>query len=493
MRTEPLGYLVKPFEERELHSAVKLAIYKQKMEKQLAKRVDRFATTLKSIGDAVLTIDMNGFITFMNLVAERLTGWKEKEALGGRLTEVFHIVDKETSAAVSEPLTEALQSGEIGGLQKPVILVASDGTERLIDDSAAPITDETKKITGAVLIFREIKVDEKASNRLALAKPGGRSPGFAGMIGESDIMRNMFERISQIAKTDASVLIFGETGSGKELVAHAIHSQSLRKRADFVPVDCAAIPTDLLESELFGFEKGAFTGAVNRKYGLLEFAHKGTLFLDEILGLDSRLQVKLLRVLQEGCFRRIGGEQLINVDMRVVGAMNKPPEEAVSEGGLREDLYYRLNVIPIHVPPLRERRSDIPIMVSHFLKNTCTRNHLEAKEISLEAMDLLTNYQWPGNVRELENIMQRLALLISGSVINVKDLPTFIKSGKSDRSDLIFDKPFSEVKKKDLELLEKRYFSRLLKYTNYNIAKAARLAGVSARTIYRVMDRYGNL
>jgi transcriptional regulator with PAS, ATPase and Fis domain len=313
------------------------------------------------------------------------------------------------------------------------------------------------------------------------------------MIGQSDIMRNMFERISQIAKTDASVLIFGETGSGKELVAHAIHSQSLRKRADFVPVDCAAIPTDLLESELFGFEKGAFTGAVNRKYGLLEFAHKGTLFLDEILGLDSRLQVKLLRVLQEGCFRRIGGEQLINVDMRVVGAMNKTPEEAVSEGGLREDLYYRLNVIPIHVPPLRERRSDIPIMVSHFLKNTCTRNHLEAKEISLEAMDLLTNYQWPGNVRELENIMQRLALLISGSVINVKDLPTFIKSGKSDRSDLIFDKPFSEVKKKDLELLEKRYFSKILKYTNYNIAKAARLAGVSARTIYRVMDRYGKL
>lgn len=492
MRTEPLGYLVKPFKERELHSTVKLAIYKHRMEKQLTKREHLFATTLKSIGDAVIVMDINGLIIFMNLVAERLTGWKEKEALGRRLTEVFHIVDKGTRENVQEPLTETMQKGEVGGLEEPVILVTRDGTERLIDDSAAPVIDDTKKITGAVLVFREIKVDEKAY-RVAPAKPDGRFPGFGSIIGQSKAIGNIFTIIKRIAKTDSSVLIFGETGTGKELIAHTIHSHSLRRDADFVPVDCAAIPANLLESELFGFEKGAFTGAVKRKYGLMEFADKGTLFLDEILGLDSKLQVKLLRVLQERCFRRIGGKQLINVDMRVVGAMNKNPEEAVSEGSLREDLYYRLNVIPINVPPLRERRSDLPILVNYFLKNTCKRNHLEAKEISLEAMELLINYQWPGNVRELENIVQRLVLLISGSVINVKDMPTFIKSGQSDRSDLVFDKPFSEVKKKHLELLEKKYFSRLLKYTNYNIAKAARLAGVSARTIYRVIDRYGNL
>jgi len=493
MRTEPLGYLVKPFEVRELYSTVKMAMYRQRMEKQLTDKEERFATTLKSIADAVITVDIKGLITFMNLVAEGLTGWQEKEALGRRLTEVFHIVDKETRESVSEPLTESMKKKEVGGLEEPVILLARDGTEKVIDDSAAPIIDDANNITGAVLIFREIRVDEKADNRLVLTQTDGRFPGFGGMIGQSDIMHNMFERIQQIAKTDANVLIFGETGSGKELVAHAIHSYSLRKGADFVPVDCAAIPTDLLESELFGFEKGAFTGAASRKFGLLEFAHKGTLFLDEILGLDSNLQVKLLRVLQERCFRRIGGTKLIDIDMRVVGAMNMNPEEAVREGRLREDLYYRLNVIPIKVPPLRERRDDLPILANYFLNNICIKNRLEAKEITFEAMEFLINYPWPGNVRELENIMQRLVLLISGSVINVEDLPAFIKSENKEGSDLIFDKPFSEVKKHDLELLEKRYFSRLLKYTNYNIAKAARLARVSTRTIYRVLDRYGKL
>lgn len=492
-KTSPFGYLLKPFDERELHSAVEIALYNHEMKQAVIKSKQWLSATLKSIGDAVITTDINGFITFMNPVAERLTGWKRKGASGRKLTEVFNILNEETREIVEESLTKAIQGGVVVALEEPTTIIAKDGAKRLIDDSAAPIIDDEGNIDGAVLVFREIKVDKQAKNRAARLRPVTSPPGFGNIIGQSEIMCNIFERINQIAKTDASVLIFGETGTGKELIAHAIHSHSLRKDADFVPVDCAAIPVNLLESELFGFEKGTFTGAVSRKYGLLEFANKGTLFLDEISELDLNLQVKLLRVLQERCFRRIGGKKLISVDMRVIAAMNTKPSKAISEGRLRQDLYYRLNVIPINVAPLRRRSGDIPLLVNYFLARAIRRHNLESKEMAPDAMEFLMNYPWPGNVRQLENIIERLVLLTSTSVIQVKDLPIRIKSKENDSNDSMSAKSFKEVKRKHLEAFEKKYFSKLLKYTNYNIAKAARIAGISARTIYRIVDRYGQL
>ncbi|MFQ5824811.1 MAG: sigma 54-interacting transcriptional regulator [bacterium] len=511
-KTAPFGYVLKPIEARELHATIEIALYKHRMEKQLKSGKQWFANTIKSIGDAVIATDANGSIKFMNPVSEKLTGWKQKEVFGKRLTEVFNLINEETREVIEEPATKAMQEGIVVGLEEHTLLIAKDGTERLIGDSGAPIIDDKGKISGAVLVFHDItkrtqakegqtrlnKTAKKEINDLRQrfshgSKTDSRPLGFENIIGQSKIICNIFMKINQIAKTDSNVLIFGETGTGKELIARTIHSHSLRKDADFIPVDCAAIPANLLESELFGFEKGAFTGAVDRKFGLLEFANQGTLFLDEISALDVNLQVKLLRVLQERQFRRIGGKQLIDVDMRVIAAMNKNPRNAISEGRLRKDLFYRLNVIPIHIPSLRQRRDDIPLLVNHFLKQTIKRSNLDCKEIAPEAMEFLVDYRWPGNVRQLENIIERLVLLSQGSVINVEDLPTYIKSKEKYGSDSILAKPFDKAKKKHLEKFEKNYFRKLLKDTNYNIAEAAKISGISTRTIYRIIKRYGKL
>lgn len=506
--TAPFGYVLKPFGVRELHSAIEIALHKHKMERQLIKNEQRLATTLKSIGDAVIATNTKGLITFMNPVSERLTGWKQKEAVGKKLTEVFNILNKENRENVDDPATKAMLEGEVVELEDPTLLMTKDGTERLINDSTSPIIDDKGNISGAVLVFREIskqKQAEKGQSQLLKKlemtnhkindlergvsydlKIDHRPPGFENIIGQSVTICNILETINHIAKTNANILIYGETGVGKELIAWTIHRNSLRKNGEFVPVDCAAIPANLLESELFGFEKGAFTGAVSRKYGLLEFANEGTLFLDEISELDLNLQVKLLRVLQERHFRRIGGTKLISVDMRVIAAMNQNPKKAISEGRLRKDLFYRLNVIPFHIPPLRQRRDDISLLVNHFLKKTIKRNNLKSKEISSEAMEFLINYKWPGNVRQLENIIERLVLLTKGSVINVENLPTYIKSKENESS----DKSFNKEKKRYLEKFEKNYLQNLLIKANNNVNKAAQIAGVSVRTIYRMIARY---
>lgn len=315
-----------------------------------------------------------------------------------------------------------------------------------------------------------------------------KSLKFEHIIGQSSVLKRIFEKISLIAKTDSNVLIYGETGTGKELIARTIHNQSLNHQNDFVPVDCVALPANLLESELFGYEKGAFTGAVNRKYGLLEFANNGTLFLDEISELSANLQAKLLRVLQERQFRRVGGKALINVNIRIIAAMNKNPHKAVLGGLLRKDLYYRLSVIPIYIPPLRKRKEDIPLLVKYFLQKTIQKNSFEPKTISRKTMNLLVNYCWPGNVRQLQNMIERLALLTPKPVIDVEDLPDNIKSLKN--SNEISCLPLVEAKRKHLENFEKEYLKRLLKETNNNRTRAAEIAGVSVRTIFRMLNRY---
>jgi DNA-binding NtrC family response regulator len=317
------------------------------------------------------------------------------------------------------------------------------------------------------------------------------SHAFEDIAAHSAVMQQVMEVIKKVAPTDSNVLIFGETGVGKELIAHAIHHLSRRKDGKFVPVDCVAVPCNLLESELFGYEKGAFTGASGRKYGLLEFADHGTLFLDEISELEMSLQAKLLRVLQERQFRRLGGKELIAVDIRVIAAMNRNPKKALATHRLRRDLYYRLNVIPIFVPPLRDRIDDIPDLVKHFIKTASAGNHSALKEISPEAMELLKTYRWPGNVRQLKNIIERVVSLSRRSAIETDDLPVYIKFTKNKDNTSIGGAPYSEAKKRHLERFEKKYLKELLRETNYDIAKAAQKAGMSERTIYRMISRYG--
>lgn len=248
------------------------------------------------------------------------------------------------------------------------------------------------------------------------------------IVGESPAMRNVFRLIEKVADAVSTVLITGESGTGKELVARAIHKASGRKDGPFIPVNCAAIPADLIESELFGHEKGAFTHAVRARTGRFELADRGTIFLDEIGEMNPGLQVKLLRVLQEHGFERVGGVKTIRVDIRVVAATNRDLDKEVIRGCFREDLYYRLNVIPIHVPPLRDRRSDIPLLIDHFLKNFCSGNRSFVREMKEDVRRRLMAYAWPGNVRELENIIERLVILADSPVIGGHDLPDRITS-----------------------------------------------------------------
>jgi transcriptional regulator with PAS, ATPase and Fis domain len=317
------------------------------------------------------------------------------------------------------------------------------------------------------------------------------SHSFEDIIAKSALMARVVETIKKVAPTDSDVLIIGETGAGKELVARAIHRLSRRHRAEFVPVDCVAVPSTLLESELFGHEKGAFTGAAGRRRGLLEIAHHGTLFLDEISELEINLQAKLLRVLQERQFRHLGSNELIGVDVRVIAAMNRSPRKALRDGRLRQDLYYRLNVIPIRVPPLRCRREDIPLLVNHFMQLAAERYRFAPKQISPSAMELLQNYRWPGNVRQLKNVIERLMSLSPGPVIDEHDLTASIKTNSHKPNESIISLPFNEARKRKLESFEKKYFRELMKACHDDIAQAARMAGISERTIYRMINRYG--
>ncbi len=326
------------------------------------------------------------------------------------------------------------------------------------------------------------------------------------IVGSSSKMQEVYKMIGQVAPSEVTVLLRGESGTGKELIARAIYHHSLRSNQAFLPVNCAAIPDTLLESELFGHEKGAFTGAFSRRIGKLEQCHRGTIFLDEIGDMSLSTQAKLLRVLQEKRFERLGGMETISVDVRFIIATNKNLEEAISEGKFREDLYYRLNVVSIFLPPLRERKEDIPELVSYFLKRFNKELKKEISGITPEAMERMISFEWPGNVRQLENVLKRAMVLCQGEWIT-EDHLLFERIGerreaKEERSkkpmEELFDLLFEELSKesstqKDLDMIsaiEKELIIRALKRTNGNQAQAAQLIGLNRSTLRGKMERY---
>jgi DNA-binding NtrC family response regulator len=317
---------------------------------------------------------------------------------------------------------------------------------------------------------------------------------FDNIVGTNQQMKAIFEKVIKVARTDANIMIYGESGTGKELIARSIHTHSYRVKGPFVPVDCVALPGNLLESELFGFEKGAFTGAANSKRGLLELANDGTFFLDEICELNPDLQAKLLRVLQERQFRHLGGKDLINVNIRVISATNREPLLAVKEKILRHDLYYRLNVIPIHLPPLRERRDDIPLLAQYFLRKFCQEAERQLMRFSDEAMKCLVRYSWPGNVRELQNVVERMVSLANGRIVEVEDLPEYLREDQeptaNDGFSLSSELTLREARQRWMETFEKKYLIELLNRYNGNISRVARKAGVHRMTIYRMLKQY---
>jgi DNA-binding NtrC family response regulator len=319
-----------------------------------------------------------------------------------------------------------------------------------------------------------------------------RTASIHELVGKSTAILEVEELIRRVAETDANVLITGESGTGKELVAKAIHARSSRKSGPFIPVDCAALPENLLESELFGYEKGAFTGATTGRQGLFETANRGTLFLDEIGEIPITMQAKLLRALQERQIRKLGSNTFSKIDVRVLSATNRNLQKCVAEKMFREDLYFRLNVIHIHVPPLRDRKGDISLLSSHFLNIFSASHRKQIHSISPETMEVLEQYRWPGNVRELQNVIERAVVLSSGSRIEVVNLPKEIFTNCSLASPplSIENLDFKQAKEQCIVSFEKKYLTMLLNNADGNISRAAKKAGIDRKTIHRIMKRY---
>jgi Nif-specific regulatory protein len=360
----------------------------------------------------------------------------------------------------------------------------------LLEKVSAIIADSAKlreRIMEEQFRFRQERDarEERGSETPAAYPFGGRIAEGSAIIGTGNAMRRVYEMLSQVAPSDATVLISGESGTGKELVAAELHRLSKRMGAPLVKINCAALPESIIESELFGHERGAFTGAFSQRKGRFELAHRGTIFLDEIGELPPQIQVKLLRVLQEREVERVGGTSTIKVDVRLIAATNRNLEEEVKGGRFREDLYYRLNVFPLHIPPLRERKSDIVLLADHFTEKYAKKNGKLIKRISTPAIDLLTSYSWPGNVRELENCIERAVILSSDMVIHSYNLPPSLQSAVSTKTE-----PTTTLDAA-LSRLEKELIVEALKIANGNMAAASRRLGITERQMGLRVHHYG--
>lgn len=424
---------------------------------------------LESISDGVFTIDLKGRITYFNRAAEHITKISRKEAIGRLCSEVFRSSMCERNC----PLKYTIEYG------KPIIgqsgyIVNAHGEKIAISVSTAILKDSEGKIIGGAETFRDLSEIENLRSQI------NQKYRIGDLISRSNKMQAIFEILPLIAKSPSTVLILGETGTGKEIIARNIHNISDRRENPFVAINCSALPETLLEAELFGFTKGAFTGAIKDRKGKFELAHGGTIFLDEIGDMPLSLQGKLLRVLQERSFERLGSNKTITVDVRVISATNKDLKKMVSRGEFREDLYYRLNVVKIELPPLRERKEDIPLLVDHFISHFNNILKKDIKEISPEALSLLMAYDWPGNIRELENVIERACILCLEDKIDVIHLPEEIISKK-----IVPHKDIKTTKK----LIEKEVILSALKQNNFDPLKTASSLGIHKTTLYRKLKK----
>jgi DNA-binding NtrC family response regulator len=398
-------------------------------------------------------------IIVSDLIMPRMGGRELLRALQDQLSDITFILL--TAQGTVESAVEAIKDGAYDFLSKPV------DPQRL-------------RILLQKAVERQATLREVRTLRRQLRDSGS----FGRIIGNSSGIRAVYRVIEQAAPTNASVLISGESGTGKELIAQTIHELSPRQSFPFVAINCAAIPETLLESEIFGHEKGAFTGAHDRRTGVFELAHRGTLFLDEIAEMQPATQVKLLRVLQERTFRRLGGRQEQVVDVRVIAATNVNPVEAARSGKLREDLYYRLNVFNLDLPPLRDRRDDIPLLVQTFLNEFNRSNNKSVRAVDQEAMYLLERYPWPGNIRELRNVIERATILAEGEFIEVKHLPPSLVSKGEESLPTLTIAPGTTV-----DEAERRLILLTLEHCRNNKTRAAEVLGISLKTLHNKLNR----
>ncbi|MBI4379242.1 MAG: sigma 54-interacting transcriptional regulator [Nitrospinae bacterium] len=429
-------------------------------------------TILDSIADGVVVIDLNYSLLFVNRAAKEMLGKVGAE-------EVFLNKKCDKVLGHSGCILDCLINSTIKTgvhLYNYETHVERGGKTLTLSINTALLKDENNKVIGGIEIFRDISLIKDLKEKLR-----GRY-SFENIIGKNYRMHEVFELLREVAPTKATVLIGGETWTGKELIANAIHNNSPRSSKPFIKINCAALAEGLLESELFGHVKGAFTGAIADKVGRFELANGGTLFFDEIGDITPHTQVKLLRVLQEGEFERVGGTKTIKVDVRVITATNKDLKAEVEKGAFREDLYYRLKVVPVHLPALRERKDDMPLLIRYFIEKFNKEMGLKVKNISPAAMELLMEYNYPGNIRELEHIIEHAFIRCSGSMINPEHLPKDIKNNNIVTSVISHAEPF--------KALEREMIYQILHETNWKYSECAKKLRVSRTTLWRKMKEH---
>ena len=420
---------------------------------------------LDSLMEGIIAHDKERRILFFNRAAEKITGYHREEVLGRDCHDAFGspFCGGRCSFCGEPPNSWT-------NVDYPLNLVTKEGSSRRVEMSVTGMTDETGCFTGVLAAFRDV------TDLIGLQIRLGQITSFAGIIGQDHKMLQIFEQIRELATNDYPVYLTGETGTGKEMVAAAIHNESQRGGGPFVPINCGALPEGVLESELFGHVKGAFSGAIRDKKGRFELADGGTIFLDEVVDLTKSMQVKLLRVLQEGTFERVGGEETVSVNVRVISAANRDLKREVERKNFREDLYYRLNVVPVALPPLRERKTDIPLLAEEFLRQASEQGQKTAG-LSKKALSIMMDYLWPGNVRELQNALHYALVKCKGRLIRPEDLPMELKSGRSSRR--------GPTRKLNPEMVQ-----AALDRTGGNKAKAARHLGVGRATLYRFLEEF---
>lgn len=433
---------------------------------------DIFKIIFDSVGEGVFTTDHECRITSFNRAAETISGFAREETIGKYCFDIFRTDLCQTRCA----LRNTLKNGEtISNVR--VTIVTQDGRKAPISVSTMLLRDESKHCVGAVEFFRDLSEIERLQDKIS------KLGGVGNLVSCNEKMQRIFKLLPQIAESDCNALIQGPSGSGKELVAEAIHKLSSRRQRAYIPINCAALPETLLESELFGYVRGAFTDAKRDKPGMFHLADGGTLLLDEIGDMPLALQVKLLRVLNNGEYQPLGSTRLLRTDARIITSSNRNLEEMIENGMFRDDLYYRINVINIQIPPLRERLEDLPLLIEHFVQKLRTKRNRDIRRVSKDVLRLLRGYDFPGNVRELENAIEHAFVICEGNVIETEHLPERILKAAR-KADNDHRTPFNGNSSEEAiirEALVRNKGSRI---------KTARELGMDRTTLWRKMSKY---
>jgi len=492
----PLGYITKPFQAAALRASIEIALHRHREELKTRRKQELLDSTLRAISEgvmsAVISIDRRERITLFNPAAEAWTGWSAREALGRSIDEIFQAVAGSSGDRIRKPWERVFSIGSLHELPADAMLVSRRGEKRAIQGSIAPLRDHQRAVVGAVLVFWPAGPGApKYRGAEGTQRMDGADMGSFKVIAASPAMQHVLTLAHRVAQSEVSaILLEGESGTGKDVLAQFLHFHGRRHEGPFVPLNCAAIPESLLESELFGYEKGAFTDARAPKPGILEMASTGTIFLDEIGEMPLTVQAKLLRVLEEQNFRRLGGVRDIQVDLRVVAATNRTLTDAIQEGRFRLDLYYRLNVIQVSLPALRDRKEDILPLTEHFISLYNDKFKRDIRGISHTAAAALMSHAWPGNVRELRNVVERAMVLEESERIESASLHlTSNRSGAYRLGAQQQEEPEAHFQA-SLAETEKNLVMKALHKAGGNQTRAAIILGITRDTLRYKMKKF---